>query len=1184
VDNNLPKKNLLYVLLPLLLVLISLFLCFKNYSPGTFLTGWDTLHPEFNYKIYWKRIIFGAWQSHQGLGAVTSQAHASEIPRIAFISLLNLFLATDKIRYLYAFLMLILGPLGVYFYIEKIIFRENNDKFSAIGAFSGGLFYLLNLGTLQHFNVPLEMFLTHYGFLGWSFLFLTEFYLKGERKDLIKFILVSFFITSQAHTPTLFYVYFSSIVIYLTTLLLGEISFNKKGNSSGNSHTNYQLKRSVIIVMITLIINMFWLLPNVYYGVVKGKEVPLSKIHRLFSEEAFLVNKKYGTIKDIAILKNFLFDWGVYAGDDYFVDLLEPWIIHLRKPLVISFGYGIFLLTLSGVVVAIIKKNIYAISWLMLGIVSVFFIINVNPPSGFIFKFFQDNIPLFKELFRFPFTKFSILLMFTYAVFFGYFLSFLSQFLDKRLGKLVPFIILFIVTVGLFYFSLPAFKGNLINRSMRVDIPDRYFEMFKYFDSQTEYGRVATLPIHTFWGWVSHSWDSKGTGYQGAGFLWFGIKQPLIDREFDRWNIANEQPYRELSTAVYSEDSVLLQKTLEKYKIRWLIFDKSVVGPGLDTKVLFYDEIPDLLLNVPGIKLDKDFGGGLVVYKYIPQTDYSKIEVLSNYFVVDNTLFKEYLDPIYTKYGNYINGDGVKYSFLGFNSVDENMDANLVSSDETSVNFKLSDNTGGNLGTISNIEKIPVQLFLRETDIGRSVEVLFSGISISKIPLSSINMGPNLIRINNEVFDISNISKDSFIGSLLISPNSSLAAGMYSLGEGVKVDNFSYLNLENCDILESGNASAYSMSKVEGGFQITARDTLACFTMPLSDTLAVTKSDLVLVSFKSDNSINADDFCILDNSLGLCIDVFTKGDYFFAKLDKDVKNYSLRFFVDARNSKTDLSKTYTNVVISSASLVSENNVNVEMPDEAKTVNNLTFSKKDQFTMSPAEILGNRRSCMKGVGVEDVNFVSSDKGIVFNSTKGSLCDSYSFPLASHNTGYVLEVRAVYSDGVPLRLCLTNEYSKRCDLDVSLPADKSGNTHFFIVPPMGKGIGYTLNVSNYVFGDTQSKNELQYISLVPISFNLVKNIKVEDLTSTSGNLYVLNEAYDSGWLAICNWRICTAKHVKVNNWANGWAFEDTIPNDVKTVFWPQLLEFIGFIAWVPVVALSFKYKEKDVLEQK
>lgn len=1174
--NNLFKKNLLSYILPLLLVLISTFICIRNYSPGTFLTGWDTLHPEFNYKIYWKRILLGAWQSHQGLGSVSSQAHASEIPRVAFISLLSVFLAVNNIRYLYAFLMLILGPLGVYFYIKKVILEDSDESVSGIGAFSGGLFYLLNLGTLQHFNVPLEMFLTHYGFLGWAFLFLSEFYLKGNKKSLLKFILVSIFITSQAHTPTLFYVYFLSLIIYLIFLLISKVSLKSEEGSWDKDVLRIHIRRSIVVVTITLFINMFWFLPSLYYGFVKGKEVPLSKIHRLFSEEAFLVNKKYGNIKDTAILKNFLFDWGVFAGSDYFVDLMEPWDTHLRKPLVSGLVYILSFAVLFGLVASVVKKNRYVFAWLALSVFSIFFILNVNPPFGFAFKFFQENIPLFRELFRFPFTKFSIILMFSYAVFFGYFVSFLSNLVRRKIGKGAIFIVLLAVTAGLCYFSLPAFKGNLINRYMRVSIPDRYFEMFKYFDSQTEYGRVVDLPIHTFWGWVFYSWDSKGTGYQGAGFLWFGIKQPLIDREFDRWNIANEQPYRELSTAVYSKDPILFQKTLEKYKIRWLILDKSVVAPGLDSKILFYDEIPSLLLSISGMTLDKDFGGGLVVYKYNPQKDYSYTEVLDSYFVVDNTLFKEYLDPIYSNYGNYINGKGTTFSFLGFNSVDENIDNSLVFSDKDSIYFKLPDN----VSNISSTEKIPVQMYLREDELEKFIEILFGDVSVGKVSIPSTAGGTTLLKINTEVFDVSNVTKDSLVGSLLVTPNSVLTADTYGLGEEKKVASFSYSNLENCDILESGNASAYSMSGVERGFQITARDTLACFTMPLNDAITDKGSDLVLVGFKSDALVSPDDFCMLDNSTGLCTDIYTKQGYFFAKLDKDLSNYSLRFFADARNSKEEVKKTYTDVIINVTSLISKNNVEVDIQNVLKaTTKYLTFSKLGQFTMSPSDILGNRRSCKRGIEVEDLNFVSSDKGVVFNSTEGSLCDSYSFPLASHDTGYVLEIKASYEDGVPLRLCLTNEYSKRCDLEVSLPADKSANTYYFIIPPMGEGVGYTLNVSNYMFGNTQSRNELQYVSLVPISFDLIKNIRVGELTSVSGNMYVLNEAYDTGWLAVCGSKLCKAKHVTVNNWANGWVFDGPVPSNIKIVFWPQGLEFLGFLLLVPVLVFSFYYKEKD-----
>lgn len=1171
-DKNADSKNLLSVLSPLIIIVIVIFVCFGNYSTGTFLTGWDTLHPEFNYGIYWTRIIFGAWQSHQGLGAAASQAHASEIPRIILLNLLDLFFHADFIRYLYAFLMLFIGPLGAYFYLKKTVLRSVGETFSSLGGLFGALFYLLNLVTLQQFNVPLEMFLTHYGFLPWSFLFLTEFYQSGKKTDLLKFVLVSFLLTSQAHTPTLFYVYFMSLVVYLVFLFLPDL-LSKRGKEEKDFH--FQIRRGLVILVGTLAINFFWFLPSMYYGAVHSGEVPLAKITHLFSEEAFLVNKKYGNLRDTSILKNFLFDWGVFTGGNTYQDLLSPWILHLKKPLVPVVGYIFFAFVVIGLVVSLRRKNIFASPWTALFLTGIFFIFNVNPPFGFIFKFLQDIVPLFKELFRFPFTKFSIILMFSYAVFFGIFVSFFTQFLAKKISRLVGITFMLVVFSGLFYFSLPTFKGFLINPAMRVSIPDRYFEMFGYFDSQSEYGRVADLPIHSFWGWVFHSWDFLGTGYQGAGFLWFGIKQPLIDREFDRWNIANEQPYRELSTAIYSENPDSLIKALEKDKIRWLILDESVVAPGYDRKVLFYDGIRKLLGNTPGMALDRDFGEGLYVYKYSPKTDYYRTERISSYHIVGNSLFKEYSDPAYLEFGNYISGPQQNYQFLGFNSVDENIDNSLVFSDENKVYFKLPKNE-----TDVSTDKIPVSVYLMGSEARKYLELRFENTAIGKFDINNVKSEKSLAKIDNEIFDLSQPKKDGFVGSLILTLGKNPLVRIYEMGEKKEVENFFYSKLENCDPLEGGNYSTYSFMVTSTGFEISARDTLSCVTLPLTDVASSGSSNMILVTFESNIPITSNDFCMLNTVTGLCVDKFLEGGYFVADLTEDRSKYTLRFFADARNSNEEFKRSYSNIVFSDASLDQEGSI-VISSDNLRMSGYLTFDKQDQFTVNPSNMKGNRRNCTMGTQLEKSNFFDSGKGLVFNSTESSLCDSYNFPLAEHNTGYVLEVKAVYIDGVPLRVCLTNEYSKRCDLEVSLPANKLEGTYFYILPPMGNGAGYTVNISNYVFGNTLSKNELRYISLVPVAYNLIKDTKISEPPFVQKeNLYVLNEAYDPGWLVLCGIRFCAAEHVKVNNWSNGWVFESNIPSNIKVVFWPQLLEYLGIALWIPILIFSFRYREKEV----
>jgi len=949
--------------------------------------------------------------------------------------------------------------------------------------------------------------------------------------------------------------------------------FSKGKDILGNKSVS--LKRGALIFLLTLLINSFWLLPNIYYGVVKGKEVPLSKIHHLFSEEAFLVNKKFGNIKDISILKNFLFDWGVYTQDDSYGSLLKPWILHLKKPLVSAIGYSFSFFIFIGAVLSVIKKERKLIPWLFIGFVSIFFILNVNPPFGFIFIFFQENIPLFKELFRFPFTKFSIFLMFVYALFFGYFCSLVIDFVNKKLSKIIGTAVFALLSCCVVYFSLPAFRGNLINPAMRVHIPDKYFEMFDYFNQKKEYGRVLHLPIHSFWGWITYSWDG-GVGYQGAGFLWFGIKQPLIDREFDRWNIANEQPYKEISTAIYSEDKELLQKYLEKYKIRWLILDKSVVSPGLDKKILFHKEIEEMFSGIQNLSIGKVFGDELVVYEYSPKESFQRIEKITANFATGNSLFKEYYDPIYTKYGNYISDEKKTHQFLGFNSVDENIDNNLIYSDERAIYFKLP--YGEN--KISEMSEIPVSLFLDKGESGGwAIDTKFNDVVISSTPVDIDIKNEYFLKFNDEFYSLSSASASNFIGNSVVSLNEGTKYSIYIKDEKINVDEILYSNLENCDLSGYSTYASYSISKINSGFIITGKNTLACVTSSSSKFINPSYRGPVLVSFNSDQLISSEDFCLLDNNSGLCVNKLLVGKYFISDLVQNSSAYDLRFFADGRNQALGLTRQYTDINIFLTEKVSEGIISYLINDNNITKGYLSFAKKDYLTIEPEEIEGNRRVCQLGNELSESNFIDTGAGVIFNSTDSSLCDSYTFPLASHEEGYVLEVRASFIDGVPLRICLTNEYSKRCDIEVSLPDIKSTGSYFYLIPPLGHGAGYTVNLSNYVFGDTNSTNELEYLSLIPVSYKTIKNIEVSESLTRNYETLVLNEAYDPGWVAMCGLGKCDAKHVKVNNWANGWVFEKGIPENVQVIFWPQFLEYIGIGLLGLCVLISFKYKEKE-----
>lgn len=623
------------IFFPLLITLICAYLAWVNYVPGTILSGWDTLHPEFNIKQYFLRSLNGVWMQHQGLGAVASQAHPAELSRLLVVYFLNLILPSNLVRYSFFFLSLVLGVLGVYFFTNFLL-SSKWKKYTKPASFLASLFYLFNLTTVQHFFVPLEMFVVHYASLPWLFLFASKYIKEGNRKTLLWFGMISLFSSSVAHTPTLFYVYL--VCLGLFTVFLN-------------------FKKSVVLVGLTILINSFWLLPNLYFVKNHSQEVSSSKIHTVFTGEAFLQSEAYGNVDDLSLSKNFLFNWTYFDfSKNEFGDLMTTWKDHLSKPFVEQIGYTLFGIALFGIVISIITKSWYSVALIPPFLLAVFFLINSNPPFEVVFDYLRNNIDLFREGLRFPFTKFSIIFVMVLSVWFGH----SSRFILKVLGKVkVGFLYVLIIVAGMVYFQLPQFKGNLISSSMKVNIPNEYLQVFEWFGDQDESGRVAKLPLNTYWGWQYNSW-----GYQGAGFSWFGIKQPVLEREFDRWSMHNESFYNEASVSLYGNKPEVFEKVLQKYKVRYLLLDESIINPGGDQEILRISDIKYTLSQLGYAEVFKeDF---LVVYDTGIATD-SFISTLNSYTLVNADLTYSQTDTVYAKHGDYVQDkEGIGYPFSNF--------------------------------------------------------------------------------------------------------------------------------------------------------------------------------------------------------------------------------------------------------------------------------------------------------------------------------------------------------------------------------------------------------------------------------------------------------------------------------------------------------------------------------------
>ena len=556
-------KKILGIIFPVLLVLIVGYVCYRNYIPGTWLSGWDTLHPEFNFGLYLKRAFDGVWMSHQGVGAVASQSHPAELSRLLILYPLYKLLPSNLVRYSFFFLTLITGSLGTYFLAKSILGKENVA--SKLAAFLGAFYYVFNLSTVQQYYVPLEMFAVEFATLPWIFLTVLNYLKGGGKRRLLVVCLVSFFASSMAHTATLFYVWLFCFGVFLAIWFLLNLGWKN-------------LKRILVIVFIVLLTNAFWIAPNIYFVINYSREVSNSNINTNFTPEAILQSQQYGDFNDLILGKNFLFNWRVYDFQSkQFVDLLGGWTSHLEQPIVTESGYLLFGLGILGIVLSLIKRKKILISFLPVFVISIFFWINENPPFTNAYAYLVQSFPTLKEALRFPFTKFSFLLTLSLSIYLSYFVYWLFEQYQHIRVKVIPYLLILITGILVLeaniFFIYPVFQGDLISNIVKTKIPDEYFQMFKWFEGRQ--GRIAKLPMQTMWGWNYYSW-----GYQGAGFTWFGLTDPTFDREFDRWNSSNEDFYNQASFALYNQSPEEFVKVLQQYNVKYLLMDNSVFDPG----------------------------------------------------------------------------------------------------------------------------------------------------------------------------------------------------------------------------------------------------------------------------------------------------------------------------------------------------------------------------------------------------------------------------------------------------------------------------------------------------------------------------------------------------------------------------------------------------------------------------
>jgi len=639
-------------LLPILFIIgIWLIVSCTNIVPGTWLTGWDNLHPEFNFPLNITRSLFAVWQEYQGTGVLGGLGHASALLREITLLIFSLFLPVNLLRYVWTFGTVLIGMLGAYvlsFTVIRSVYHER-DNLPTFAALVASIFYLGNLGTIQAFFTPYEAFSMHYAalpWLLWSIMILLE---RPSKKTLLLLTGISLASSIQWYIPTLFVVFLLVVsLLFFASLLL---------------HRTKKMLVSVVCAMAILIsTNAFWLLPFAYYGATVSIINVNAKINQMATEDIYLRNVKYGTIADTLLLKGFWFDNFEYnPPKGSFEVMMQAWSDHLDTPIVEVAGWILIGLILFGTIAALRKKN--TVVWSLLSLLCFSMIAIDTPPFAQFFEFLRQHVPLLSQFFRFPFTKWSIALSLSYSMVMG--IGVFSVLTVLRHKSILSRIVIIVFSALPLVWIFPVFQGKLISDRVRIAIPDTYFELFDYFKIKP-IGRIAVLPQPNFWDWKYYRW-----GNLGSGFLWYGIEQPILDRAFDLWDNNNENYYWELSQALFAKNPKEIQSVLDKYDVEYILLDNDVLTTS-HSRALFTQETESLLPELPDFTLDATFGNILVYTRIVPRSD-TFVQVTDVLPTVAPTYQWSDNDIAFQDMGMYVSGaresEGVEATYYPFRSL-----------------------------------------------------------------------------------------------------------------------------------------------------------------------------------------------------------------------------------------------------------------------------------------------------------------------------------------------------------------------------------------------------------------------------------------------------------------------------------------------------------------------------------
>ena len=361
------------------------------------------------------------------------------------------------------------------------------------------------------------------------------------------------------------------------------------------------LKFTFVTLIIVIFINSWWMI--VYFP----NAIQISKVmHKV---------KGFSALDTGALLEFFRFlgNWG-WRMKGYKLPYFPYANYYDRFPLLfLTFFLGVIVFSST----LFLKKYKNISFFIFLALFGLFLVKGTHSPFGEIYNYLYHNVPGF-WIFREPYTKFTLLNIFSFSILLGYSVDGIFNFIKssnfikkKKYFYFIPNIFVILMILTILIISFPMFTGETIwnekdgnRRSWHVEIPDYWINIQNWFDKNDSKNKIFMTPKGGLYN-SPFDWENGFSAtYTPAKVL---FKNPILFFDSEPLTYANKL-INSIFKNLNPENILDFSKIVSLLNVKYIIQQNDLNWEFGSEGTLCPTDMKRILQNQEGFNKKKSFG------------------------------------------------------------------------------------------------------------------------------------------------------------------------------------------------------------------------------------------------------------------------------------------------------------------------------------------------------------------------------------------------------------------------------------------------------------------------------------------------------------------------------------------------------------------------------------------------